>query len=562
MRDIVSKDFVIVDLSWERIFLNIDIKADFDGDVEFKLRWFDRKTKIDKHVSNLELIREITWGETVGIKYKNHKDGIYSFSINLAAVQDRTFINNGKWHILAVTNEGEYICSVEPKLNYLFDDLSRVFRYGGGKYAYNISFSSYSEDEVILAFVLNSYFLIANKKWRKRKYIQEALTFGGKFNRTYLYAVIVLIRIYYHIVAALSPKKGKKILFMSETKDYLVGNLKYIDDNMKARGLDKQFKITYSNRRAVGLNMSVFSWIKVVTSIARQDVIFIDDYAPVFGFLNLDKRTKLIQVWHAGEGFKAVGYCRFGKEGTPFPAGSAHKKYTHVLTGSKKLVHIFEEVFGIEEDAFYPLGMPRLDGFLDPETIREFKERFYGNYPQLKNKKIILFAPTFRGTGQKMAYYDYTKLDFKEIYDFCGDEYVFLIKMHPFVVDPTPIPKELQDRIYDFTEYPNINELYYITELLITDYSSNYFEYALMEKPVVFYTYDREIYELTRGVHRSVKESAPGKVCDTFEELMQCLSNKDFQVEKIKQFVEENFSEYDGKASEKAIDQILLGKEI
>ena len=99
-----------------------------------------------------------------------------------------------------------------------------------------------------------------------------------------------------------------------------------------------------------------------------------------------------------------------------------------------------------------------------------------------------------------------------------------------------------------------------MTDVLITDYSSNYFEYSLLKRPIIFFTPDREIYELSRGVHRSVKEHAPGKVCDTFEEMMDALRTGDYEIEKVYKFVEENFGEYDGNAADRAIDYILLGK--
>ena len=129
--------------------------------------------------------------------------------------------------------------------------------------------------------------------------------------------------------------------------------------------------------------------------------------------------------------------------------------------------------------------------------------------------------------------------------------------MHPFVRKAIRIPEEYKDRIIDFAKYPNINDLYYVTDLLITDYSSNYFEYSLMQKPVLFFTPDRELYEISRGVHRSVKDSAPGKVCDTFEEMMEAMRNEDFEVEKLYQFVKDNFANYDGKATEKVLRNIF-----
>lgn len=565
--DNITDSIVVTDIGWERVFLHLVIESDGIIPSSFSLRLFKRKTE-HKMLSDGEkesfkvvhMIREIP------IRPEHSRGNMYYFVLNITCLDGRNFLDNGTWQIQVLPEgdkgeEKELTCSVAHELAYKLEDKARIFRYGGGKYAYNMSFSTYADDEMNLALVLNSRFMIENKRWKKRHYVQEALTFKGKFKRLHMAAAIKLMRAYYQVFEHLFPKHGKNVMFMTETKDYLWGNLKYINDRIIERGLEEKFHITYSLRKAVGHHKSVFSWVKLVTNIAKQDYIFVDDYVPIFGFLDLNKRTKLIQVWHAGEGFKAVGYCRFGKVGTPFPVGSCHKKYDYVITGSKRLVHIFEEVFGIPENAFLPLGMARLDGFLDQDKIESFRKSFYEEHPEWKSKKIILFAPTYRGKGQKTAYYDYDKLDMKAIYDFCGDEYIWAFKMHPFIDEEPPVPDEYKERIVDLSYYENINDLYYVTDILITDYSSNYFEYALMEKPVIFFTYDREIYELTRGVHRPVKESAPGKVCDTFDEMMEALENHDYEEWKIRGFIDENFRDYDGKASDKAIDRILLGKD-
>lgn len=538
--------FVIDKIYWERVFLNIEIKTSYKRKVKFYFKGENSKL--------------------IPIEYEDRTQA-YSLSVNIACVENRSFLDNGRWKIVAVPDEGEsgqqeHICTIIPEEAYKLDDLSRIFRYAENQMAYSISFGVASDDEEMLKFYVDSYFMIENKKWKKRKYVREVRSFNDKIKRVLMFVSIILLRGYYHLLDLMIPKTGKHIMIMSETKDILWGNLKYIDSRIKERGLDHKFKIIYSYRSVAGKHQSfkdIFSWIKVVTKIAAQDVIFIDDYAPVLGFFNLGKKTKLIQVWHAGEGFKSVGYSRFGKDGSPFPQGSCHKKYTHVITGSEHLVRVFREVFAIEKEAFYPVGMPRLDGFTDENTATEFKKTFYDKYPSLKNKKIILFAPTYRGFEQKLAYYDYSKIDLERIYEFCVKEgYAFLIKMHPFVKEMIHISDKYSDIIWDFTEYPNINELYYITDILITDYSSNYFEYALMKRPVVFYTYDRQVYELIRGVHRSVKDNAPGKVCDSFDELMECLEKKDFEFHKTLEFVNDNFGDYQGNASDRVIDEILL----
>ena len=77
-----------------------------------------------------------------------------------------------------------------------------------------------------------------------------------------------------------------------------------------------------------------------------------------------------------------------------------------------------------------------------------------------------------------------------------------------------------------------------------------------MKRPVLFYTPDRELYELSRGVHRSVRESAPGKVCDTFDELMEALENKDYEIEKIYQFVKDNFNNYNSSWQKKIKEKV------
>ena len=570
MKEIISEHFPIVNIEWERVQLVVDIKPDVIDEqlYSYYLAHYTRKKEV--HATTNEYGVEVNTtlnGIILHKKIEIHEQNeqkldFKRFYINVAAINQRSFLDNGRWTIVAINQEQipdvVFACSVSPEVQYRYDDLSRVFRYGKSKYAYNVSFGIFSDQFEHTALVIHSYFVKTNNYWNRRRHFEEAETLKGKIRKIYKVMVIVLIQGYYNLISFCTRKKGKRILFMTETKDYLVGNLKSIDDRMKERQLDQAYHVSYSCRNAVGKRSSKWSWIRLVTRLARQDVVFIDDYAPVLNNLNLDHKTKLIQVWHAGEGFKAVGFARFGKEGTPFPTVNCHRRYTHVLTGSKRLVRIFAEAFGIEEEVFYPVGMPRLDGFMDPTHINEFKNTFYNENPQLKDKKIILFAPTFRGKGQKSAHYDYSKIDLTRLYDFCGEDQVLLIKMHPFVTKLIEIPEEYQDRIIEISYMPNILDMYYITDLLITDYSSNFYEYAILKRPVLFYTYDRVKYELTRGVHTSIKENAPGKVCDTFDELMEALYHEDYEFDKMLSFAEDNFSDYDGHASDRVIDQILL----
>lgn len=564
--DNTTEKLQVTEISWERIFMKIKIKSELEGNLKFALRSLSRK----KIKASERDESERKWGNfytdttnDIPVIPEKYEGGYYYLKINMAAADKRSFLENKRWQLVVFDEEGTlYHCSVCYKLAHNIDDYCRVFRYGKNKYAYTVTFGMYTSDldNTLFSLYFDSLFMKRNDEWEKRKYVEAAVTKKGKRKRRKFVVVITMINWYYKFLRLFMPSKGTNVLFMTETKPYIWGNLLYIDKRMRERGLDKRFNITHSSRVAVGSHSSDFNWLRLVTMIAKQDFIFVDDYVPIFGFLKLDKKTKLIQVWHAGVGFKSVGYSRFGKPGSPFPTDSCHKKYDYAITGSQELVEVYHEVFGIEKSAFLPVGMARLDDFFDEEKINSFKTEFYNEYPELKNKKIILFAPTFRGTGQKSAHYNYDVLDMQQIYDFCGDEYVFAFKMHPFIKRRPDFEGELlgmEDRIVDLSDCENINDLYYVADMLITDYSSAYYEFSLMEKPILFFTYDREKYEIQRGVHKPIKETAPGKVCDTFEELMDALKNKDYELEKTIDFKNRIFEYNDNHAADRAIDELL-----
>lgn len=557
-------NFRITDMSWERINFLLTIESDYDEELDICLTRMvfpaDEAPKEDDDDENdqetvltAKLLKEIRLQP-----YKRDAKKYY-FMLNMAAMDGASFLENGRWRFTTHINGSDaiHICTISHEAAYKLPEMCRVFSYQKGKYSYNVYFATYCNDSANIVPIMNSRFMIENPNWRNRYAVSERRTLKGKIGCIKRNIKMYLIQSAYNFYAR--RRSGKKnILFMSETKPYIWGNLKFIDQRIKDRGLDKEFGLSYTFRRAVGKNNGLKSWLHTVKMLAANDYIFVDDFVPLFNYLKLDDDAKLIQVWHAGVGFKSVGYSRFGEKASPHPQYNCHRKYDYVITGSESLIDVYSEVFGLPRDRFLPLGMARLDGFLDEDVIKSKTEEFYAEHPECAGKKLILFSPTFRGAGQKQAHYDYDMLDLQRIYDFCGDEYIWAFKMHPFTHNKPKIPSEFSDRIIDLTKSKDINDLYYVTDIMITDYSSAYYEFSLMKRPILFYTYDREVYEIVRGVHKSIKETAPGKVCDTFDELMTALENKDYEIEKTLKFREENFSNYDGHAADKIIDQILL----
>ena len=241
--------------------------------------------------------------------------------------------------------------------------------------------------------------------------------------------------------------------------------------------------------------------IKEYVYLCISDIIIIDNYVSMLNLINFSKKTKIIQLWHAGIGFKAVGYARFGKKGSPHPFESGHRKYTKVLVDDEKFVDIYKEVFGVKKEIFDVCRMPRLENYLSPKQKEETIKKIYKENESLKNKKVILFSPTYRGDVAASAYYDYSKIDLKQVYNFCyKNNFAFIIKMHPFIKEQIIIPDEYKEFIFNYNNY-NINDLIYISDVMITDYSSCAYEFSLFEKPLIFYRYDKEFYEYNRPIH-------------------------------------------------------------
>lgn len=135
-----------------------------------------------------------------------------------------------------------------------------------------------------------------------------------------------------------------------------------------------------------------------------------------------------------------------------------------------------------------------------------------------------------------------------------------IIKMHPFVSNTVKIPDEYKDVFVDATEYREVNDILFITDLLITDYSSVIYEMSLLRKPMMFYAFDLESYVSERGFYEPYEKIVPGKIVSNIQELLRALEEEDFESEKLDEFIKRNFTYTDGKSTDRVIE-LVFGKE-
>lgn len=362
----------------------------------------------------------------------------------------------------------------------------------------------------------------------------------------------------FRVVRLAARRNGRRILFTSDSRAELGGNMRLVYDRMVERGLDREYELMLLFKPSVTVRRSFRDRFRLPWLLARADVIVVDDYQPVIYKVD-DPDVRIVQLWHAVGAFKTVGYSRVGKPGAPNPYGKTHKNYTRVTVSSHADVPAYAEAFGIPEGHVVPTGTPRTDRFFDPACAAAAREAALAAFPEARGRTTILLAPTFRGDGARTATYDIRRLDYAAMHALCVErDAVWIVRMHPFVRDPLAIPEVLRDRILDGQRSPiDVNDLLFAVDLLITDYSSIVYEYSTLGRPMLFYAYDLEDYVSSRDFYEPYEEFVPGRIVRTFDELLDAIRQADFQVEKVAAFAARHFDHRDAGSTDRVVDLII-----
>ncbi len=550
VRPLPPFDVKIESLAWERAKLTVRVRV-VQTDT-----WIPLEPEEGEDPAPALDFRLIDGKRRLPVPFVAAGPGRYELHVDVPTYIDRQAIPNGTWRIVLLAyGERAAPARFDGASLLELDEGSRVFLYDGNRAVTTVSFgiAENALDLERLDFLMRTYHLFRSrpkpKKFRPLKRLRSLLL-GAPAKQRYAGWI-------YQMINRTVGVKPGRILFASDQRLKIEGNLRRVQERIFERGLQRRFELKYSFRlpRSGGWRTT----IRIIYLLATSEIVLLDDYFGILKSLRMDPRTKVIQLWHAGSGFKSVGYSRFGNLGSP-KLWHPHRQYTYAITGSEHLRHVYAEAFGIEEAAVIPTGLPRVDWFLDEKLRDGFLRSFAAEHPQIAGKRVVLFAPTFRGRSIYTAFYDYSQIDFDALYEACGDDTVVLFRMHHFVKDPIEIPEEYRDRFFDFTHYPDGLNLLHATDVLITDYSSIIYEFSLLDRPMLFFAPDRVNYAATRGFHRDYVETAPGRVADTFAQVVDALRTGEFEVEKVAEFRRLNFDRVDTGAADRVIDWLILGQ--
>ncbi|WP_410984917.1 CDP-glycerol glycerophosphotransferase family protein [Bacillus cereus] len=346
-------------------------------------------------------------------------------------------------------------------------------------------------------------------------------------------------------------------------------NLFYIHEEMKRQQVEDKIVVLYtstckydvgkySGRKYRFESMRMYDTVLSTYHLATSRYVLVDNY---FGFLSaveFKHEVQCIQVWHAAGAIK-----KFGVE-TPSVKGrtkraqerflKVYEKFHKIVVGSDLLANIYKQAFQLSEENIVRTGIPRTDLFFHLDRQQEIVMKLRMQNKKIGEKKVILYAPTFREHELKNAHIE---LDMDALYKNLRDEYILLLRLHPAVKKHVKIHKKYHEFMYDYSSYPNINDLLLITDILITDYSSIPFEFSLLRRPMIFYPYDLEIYVKERDFWFDYESIVPGSIAYDTEEIIRYIKQGDFDLSKIDAFARKWNQYSKGNASEQLVKQLF-----
>ncbi|ADP34073.1 CDP-glycerol--glycerophosphate glycerophosphotransferase [Bacillus atrophaeus] len=348
--------------------------------------------------------------------------------------------------------------------------------------------------------------------------------------------------IYLYILGALLrwTKPGDKVTLLVSFEE----NAQAVINSYRAHSDSLSYDLTVLyTRHAVslkdelsGLNSRYFNeknpfhLFHAVLTLFKSKFVITDNYFLLTSALNNRPQTKCIQVWHANGSLK-----KFGLEDVTNKQRSkqdikrfkkVYKSFDYVTVGSEEMGRIFKNSFGVKDHQLLKIGVPLTDEYYqtNEKTQAEYLRSF-------SNKKIILYAPTFRDYDMHSLRLPFTK---EELINELNGDYILFVKLHPALRNKITVLSD-SEYVKDVSDF-RLKDLFIASDILITDYSSVPFEYAFLNKPMLFFTYDLKEYDEKRGLIDDYKAVIPGKSCMNSGSLLEEIADPSADTEQIKRF--------------------------
>jgi CDP-glycerol glycerophosphotransferase len=369
----------------------------------------------------------------------------------------------------------------------------------------------------------------------------------------------------YNFFKFLFNVKGNRIIFISYYGKQYSDNPKWLYEYCLSKDLDLEYiwvlnDIEYSKiKKHPNLKVIKSSSIKWLYYMATSK--YWVNNCNMASEIIPPKDTIYLQTWH-GTPLKKIGLDitvdtskqmqRYLKD-----IRSEVKNWSYIISSSLKVSRILKSAFGVTDSQIIECNYPRNDILLGNNLTDKRNEILKKLHLDNNEKKIILYAPTFRTTEDEFN----IEMDKILLKNELENDYIFLFRKHSNIKKINP--SLVNDSFYiNVSDYDDIQELYVISDILITDYSSVFFDFALLERLMIFYPYDFERYQdELRGFYFNYDETVPGPITRTTEGILNIIRNSEKNIMKyklkIKKFNSTFNSSLEGEGSKKIME--LLG---
>lgn len=298
-----------------------------------------------------------------------------------------------------------------------------------------------------------------------------------------------------------------------------------------------------------------FHILRQMYHIATSRTVILDSYSIAVSVLKHRKKTRIIQMWHAMGALKKFGHSILGKgEGSDRKLAEAmrmHCNYDVIFTSSEKCRKHFAEAFQYEPKRLEIFSLPRVDLIKDKAYMKEIAETIFKTYPDLRQKKNVVYAPTFR-KGKEGNEGNKTILDLIQAVD--HEKYNLIIKMHPLSELDIKDERVTIDRRFSSIEMCSV------ADYIVLDYSAIVYEAALLEKPLFFYAFDLKSYQGKRDFYIDYEREMPGVIADNASRIIEAIETEEYDIAEVKAFADK-YVENQKDCSRRMAEFILKGNE-
>ncbi|WP_270317738.1 CDP-glycerol glycerophosphotransferase family protein [Lactococcus petauri] len=385
--------------------------------------------------------------------------------------------------------------------------------------------------------------------------------------RVRLFFIRTIMHPFLFILGVVFKTNAKIVLFTSFKGKSYSDNPRYLFEYMRdsEQFSDYQFIWAFKKKQAIaGAKAVNFNSLQYYYYLSKAKYwVFNSKMAPYY-YKKSDQ--VYLQTWH-GVPLKRLGHDIIDNGSTYYRSKQSYKQmvksydkdsrhWDYLIASSPFSAHVFETAFAFPQQKMLKVGYPRVDCLTHPDPARV--EKLKKKYHLPPNKKIILYAPTWRDNSYSNTGYTFElKVDFYKWKRELGEDYVVLFKPHYLICSTYHIPQDLNNFIFFMDPNQDINDAYLVSDALITDYSSVFFDYAQLGRPIYFYMYDLAHYaEELRGFYLKVPDDLPNNPVKTEEELLKMIKDDCFDYQRLYAFNKKFNPWNDGSACEKIISEV------